>query len=172
MPCIARPARAYCRRSDGANQSRPSQPFIAARACSSLSRNGSCACGLIWRATPVSVTIGEAQNGHSLACSSSPSSICAPQLGHWAKRASCISAGGSPRSAARRSSSGIGPRRSGIASSWPQCWHLSLPDLRVEAQVRAAGGAGEAVVLQPIRAGRRAKLHSRGLSRRAGAAAR
>ena len=49
--CPASPGRrgrTACR-SDGANQSRPSQRFIAARASSSLSRNGSCACGLICR---------------------------------------------------------------------------------------------------------------------------
>ena len=172
MPCIARPARAYCLRSEGANQSRPSQLFIAARACASESRNGSCACGLIWRATPVSVTIGEAQNGHSLACSSSPSSICAPQLGHWAKRASCISAGGRSALGGAQVELGDRPARVGDRLLVAAVLALEIAAVGVETQVRAAGGAGEAVVLQPVRAGRRAKLHRQDLSRPAGAAAR
>ena len=127
MPCIARSARAYFFRSLGANQSRPIQRFIAARASASLIRNGSCACGLICRMTPVSVTSGEAQNGHSLAWRSAANSTCAPQFGQRATRISSIAcAGTSPRSTARRSSSGIAPRLSGIVSSWPQCAHFSL----------------------------------------------
>ena len=42
----------------------------------------------------MSVTIGEAQNGHSLACRSASNSISAPQFGHCAMRISSISACG------------------------------------------------------------------------------
>ncbi len=74
---------------------------------------------------PVSVTIGEAQNGHSFAWMSASNSIRAPQLGHWAMRSASVSDGGRAlRSMARRSSSGMRPRSSAIFSSWPQWAHF------------------------------------------------
>jgi hypothetical protein len=75
---------------------------------------------------PVSVTIGEAQNGHSLAWMAASNSIRAPQLGHWATRIATVSDAGSAfRSTARRSSSGMRPRFSGTFSSLPQWAHFS-----------------------------------------------
>ena len=137
----------------GCEPSRPSHLRISARAAASPSRNGSCAWGLIWRSTPVSVTMGEAQNGHSRAWMSASNSIWAPQLGQRAKRAASKSrSGSSERWAERRSSSGIAPRCSGIVSSYPQ-WLAEQPrSVGIVAQIRTAGRAGEAVIPRGRRA--------------------
>ena len=94
MPCIRRPLRAYSCNPPGANHSRPSHLLIAARASFSSLAKGSCACGLIARRAPVSITSGVAQNGHSVAWLAPSNSITAPQLGQVRVRVSSIAAAG------------------------------------------------------------------------------
>ena len=131
MPCIGRDLRAYSCKPFGANHKEPSHSVMAARASFSANANGSRPAGLIWRWTPVSVTTGVAQNGHSFAWTSASNSTCAPQLGQFETRVSSISASGSLASiAARKSSSSIGDTCLPVPSTdevLPQKSQVSVP---------------------------------------------